>query len=51
VGGVEDVRLHTTRFILIDRQARVRGYYDSSDDESLQKLLVDARTLVRERET
>jgi protein SCO1/2 len=51
VGGVEDVTLHTTWFILIDRQARVRGYYDSSDDESLQKLLVDARTLVRERET
>ena len=47
VGGVEDVTLHTTRFVLVDRQARVRGYYDSTDDESLRRLLKDARRLVR----
>jgi protein SCO1 len=47
VGGVEDVTLHTTRFILVDRQACVRGYYDSADEESLERLLKDARRLVR----
>ena len=47
VGGVEDVTLHTTRFVLVDRQARVRGYYDSTDEESLRRLLKDARSLVR----
>jgi protein SCO1 len=47
VGGVEDVTLHTTRFILVDRQARVRGYYDSTDEESLRRLLKGARRLVR----
>jgi protein SCO1 len=46
VGGVEDVTLHTTRFVLVDRQARVRGYYDSTDEESLRRLLKDARSLV-----
>lgn len=49
VGGVDDVMLHTTRFVLVDRAARVRGYYDSGDKESLQKILRDARKLLREK--
>jgi protein SCO1/2 len=48
VGGVDDVTLHTTRFVLIDRQGRVRGYYSSSDEEELRKLRSDARVLLRE---
>ncbi len=51
VGGVDDVMMHTTRFILVDRQARVRGYYDSNEEESLQKLMKDIETLLRERST
>jgi protein SCO1 len=50
VGGVDDVTLHTTRFVLIDRQGRVRGYYSSSDKDELQKLRNDARALLRETE-
>ncbi len=48
VAGVDDTLLHTTRFLLVDRQGRLRGYYDSSDEESLKKLLADVRTLLRE---
>jgi len=48
VGGVDDVTLHTTRFVLIDRQGRVRGYYSSSDEDELQKLRSDAGALLRE---
>jgi len=48
VGGVDDVTLHTTRFVLVDRQGRVRGYYSSSDEDELQKLQNDARALLRE---
>ena len=51
VGGVDDIMMHTTRFILVDRQARVRGYYDSNEEESLQKLMKDIETLLRERST
>ena len=51
VGGVDDVTLHTTRFVLVDRQGRVRGYYSSSDDDELRKLQTDARALLRETET
>jgi len=50
VGGVDDVTLHTTRFVLVDRQGRVRGYYSSSDEEDLRKLGNDARALLRETE-
>lgn len=50
VGGVDDVTLHTTRFVLIDRQGRVRGYYSSSDEDELRKLRNDARALLRETE-
>jgi protein SCO1/2 len=49
VGGVEDVMMHSTRFILMDRRAQVRGYYDSSDEESLNKLLLDVQKLLQEK--
>ena len=48
VGGVDDVMTHTTRFILVDKQARVRGYYDSNEEESLQRLIKDSVTLLHE---
>lgn len=48
VGGVEDVTLHSTRFILVDRRGRVRGYYDSQDDQDIQKLIHDTELLLRE---
>jgi protein SCO1 len=51
VGGVDDVTLHTTRFVLIDREGRVRGYYSSGDEDELQKLRNDAKALLRETET
>ncbi|MFC1491224.1 SCO family protein [Nitrospinota bacterium] len=38
--------VHSSRFVLIDRRARVRGYYHSDDEESLQKLRKDLRLLL-----
>ncbi len=38
---------HSSRFVLIDRHARIRGYYDSSDSEALQKLATDLRAVLR----
>ncbi len=37
--------LHSTRFVLIDRQSRIRGYYDGLETNEVQRLLVDARRL------
>lgn len=36
---------HSTRFVLVDGQARIRGYYDSSEPESVRKLIADLRRL------
>jgi protein SCO1/2 len=49
VGGAEDAMLHTTRFMLVDRQGRLRGYYDSSEDEGLKKLLTDIQQLLSDK--
>jgi len=48
VGGVDDVLLHSTRFMLVDRMGRLRGYYDSADEESMAELLAHARVLLKE---
>jgi protein SCO1 len=40
---------HSTRFVLVDRQARIRGYYASSEDGFLKTLLRDLRQLEREK--
>lgn len=39
---------HSTRFVLVDRSARIRGYYASSDSGFLKVLLRDLRQLERE---
>jgi protein SCO1/2 len=40
---------HSTRFVLIDRAARIRGYYASSDDDFPSRLLRDLRQLESEK--
>ncbi|MBK8178812.1 MAG: SCO family protein [Planctomycetes bacterium] len=43
---VKDPILHSNRFLLVDAEGRVRGAYDSSDDGSLEQLVLHARHLV-----
>ena len=40
--------MHSTRFILVDRDGWMRGFQDGSDPEVVQKLLVDIGSLLRE---
>jgi protein SCO1 len=42
-----EVILHSPRFVLIDRQAQIRGYYDSRDNEALQRLRRDVAILAK----
>jgi len=42
------VILHSTRFVLVDRQARIRGYYDSQGEESMRRLPDDVMLLLHE---
>jgi protein SCO1/2 len=39
---------HGTRFALVDRKGRIRGYYDSADSAEIQKLTSDIRQLLHE---
>ena len=43
----ESVIMHSPRFVLIDKQARIRGYYDSRDQQALQRLKNDVATLIK----
>ena len=38
--------LHGEKFVLLDRRARIRGYYDVGDPQGFAQLLKDARSLV-----
>ncbi len=40
--------LHSSRFVLVDRKARIRSYYDSTDMDSLQRLRQDVKALLQE---
>ena len=42
--GAEPV-MHTNRFVLVDRSGTIRGYYDTSDSATLEKLVQDASEL------
>lgn len=40
--------IHDTRFVLVDAEGAIRGYYDSTSGPELQRLRNDARALARE---
>ena len=39
---------HSTRFVLVDRQRRIRGYYVTGQDGFMPKLMHDIRQLRRD---
>ncbi|MER3501037.1 MAG: SCO family protein [Candidatus Fervidibacterota bacterium] len=46
-GGPLDF-IHSDRFILVDRQGRIRGYYNGTDEKQVARLIADIRRLLRE---
>lgn len=46
--GAEPI-LHSSKFVLVDKQGQIRGYYDSLAKDSMQQLIDDASSLLRER--
>lgn len=49
-GGTADpVVFHSARFVLVDRDGEIRGYYDSNDPQALKRLRENARTLLAGR--
>lgn len=53
LGAGDDVAtseiMHSTRFVLVDRAGRIRGYYDGTVPEEVAQLAKDARVVARER--
>jgi protein SCO1/2 len=43
-GGKYDM-IHTENFVLIDKQKRIRGFYDGTNPEEMEKLLHDLKIL------
>lgn len=41
----EDPFLHSQRFVLVDREGRIRGYYRGTEDEGVRNLLADWRRI------
>ncbi|MGD1093450.1 MAG: SCO family protein [Bryobacteraceae bacterium] len=48
LGDVNGSLEHSTRFVLIDRASRVRGFYLTSDDDAIPRLVSDAKNLLKE---
>lgn len=46
-GGPYDM-IHTENFVLVDKQQRIRGFYDGTDPEAIEKLLKDIDILKSE---
>jgi len=38
---------HSTRFVLIDRKAQIRGYYLTSEPDAITRVIADAKALLR----
>ena len=46
--GDEYDMIHTENFMLIDKKSRIRGFYDGTDSEDIERLLNDIKILKKE---
>ena len=49
LNSVDGSMTHSTRFALVDRQRRIRGYYTTGEDGFMPRLMHDIRQLEREK--
>lgn len=45
LGSMGDLQAHSTRFVLVDQEMKIRGFYDSFAAESINQLIEDIRSL------
>lgn len=43
-GGLQDF-IHTPNFVLVDKKKQIRGVYDGTNDEEIQRLIDDIKIL------
>jgi len=49
LGNIDGTLQHSTRFVVVDRQGRIRGYYDTSEASAIKKIISDVSALAAER--
>jgi len=49
LGDLDASLEHSTRFVLVDRHSRIRGYYETSEPGAIPKIVDDIHALARER--
>ena len=47
-GGPHDM-IHTENFVLVDKQKRIRGYYDGTQASAMDDILRDIAILIKEK--
>jgi protein SCO1/2 len=47
LGDVNGSLEHSTRFVLVDRRSRIRGFYLTSDPDAITRLIADTKNLAR----
>jgi protein SCO1 len=45
----DDLFVHSTQFVLIDKQGRIRGYFEGTDENERKQLAIAVKKLTRER--
>lgn len=48
LGNVDGSLQHSTRFVLVDRRSRIRGFYGTDQDDPTAQLIADIRRLARD---
>lgn len=49
LGDVDGSLDHSTRFVLVDRNSQVRGYYLTSEPDAIKHVIADAKSLLKEK--
>jgi len=49
LGNVDGELNHSTRFVLVDKLSRIRGFYDTSEPSSIRRLVSDIGRLEKEK--
>jgi len=48
LGNVDGSMVHSTRFVLLDRRSRIRGYYGTSEENPVNQVVLDIKRLLAE---
>jgi protein SCO1/2 len=49
--SIEDQFVHTDKFVLVDREGVIRGFYNGTDPEEVDKLILEIKVLLHENST